>query len=119
MPEPVRTYYRSRTPDGMIWCESRDPDEVRRMRHPVLPVTLERMDVYEFTPGWRTWSPSESVVDPDLPRLAPPRRLKSCVEQWPDCQEGEYNPRCCRFPKSCSCTVYHGSNPDEDLEPPR
>lgn len=33
-------------------------------------------------------------------------RLKSCVEEWPECSEGDYNPHCCRFPKSCSCTVY-------------
>jgi hypothetical protein len=26
-----------------------------------------------------------------------------CVAQWPDCQDGAYDPRCCRFPKSCSC----------------
>lgn len=30
------------------------------------------------------------------------RRLKSCVEDWPEAQSGEYNPSCCRFPKSCS-----------------
>jgi hypothetical protein len=64
MPEPVRTYYRSRTPDGCIWCESRDPDEVRRMKHPVLPITLERMDVYEFTSGWQPWSLA-SIIEPD------------------------------------------------------
>lgn len=28
-----------------------------------------------------------------------------CIENWPDCYEGGYDPRCCRFPKSCSCTV--------------
>ncbi len=32
-------------------------------------------------------------------------RLPICVEQWPECSEGEYDPRCCRFPKSCSCEV--------------
>lgn len=26
-----------------------------------------------------------------------------CVSRWPDCHAGEYDPRCCRFPKSCSC----------------
>jgi hypothetical protein len=26
-----------------------------------------------------------------------------CVEKWPECASGLYNPRCCRFPKSCSC----------------
>jgi hypothetical protein len=27
----------------------------------------------------------------------------ACIAQWPDCYEGGYDPRCCRFPKSCSC----------------
>lgn len=30
-------------------------------------------------------------------------RFKYCVEVWPECVDGEYNPACCRFPKSCSC----------------
>lgn len=46
------------------------------------------------------------------------RRLKSCVESWPECQEGECNPSCCRFPKSCSCTVYDDEHvTEDDLEP--
>ena len=52
------------------------------------------------------------------------RRLKSCVEVWPDCAEGEYNPYCCRYPKSCSCTIVHNQaaldDPkwrEENLEP--
>ncbi len=48
-----------------------------------------------------------------------PRRLVSCVEQWPGAVEGEYDPRCCRFPKSCSCTVYDEARvADADLEDP-
>jgi hypothetical protein len=35
-----------------------------------------------------------------------PRRLRSCLEAWPECWEGEYSPSCCRFPKSCSADVY-------------
>jgi len=52
------------------------------------------------------------------------RRLKSCVEAWPGCAEGEYDPRCCRFPKSCSCDIIHNQalldDPkwcEENLEP--
>ncbi|MEJ6554043.1 hypothetical protein PQI51_03270 [Microbacterium esteraromaticum] len=46
------------------------------------------------------------------------RRLRSCVEQWPGCETGAYNPACCRFPKSCSATVYDESRAtDADLEP--
>jgi|SRR5882724_4797786 len=33
-------------------------------------------------------------------------RLAECVEAWPDCYSGGYDPHCCRFPKSCSCDVY-------------
>ena len=29
-------------------------------------------------------------------------RERACVENWSGCESGEYNPRCCRFPKSCS-----------------
>jgi hypothetical protein len=28
------------------------------------------------------------------------------VGSWPECESGLYDPRCCRFPKSCSCTSY-------------
>lgn len=53
----------------------------------------------------------------ELPK-APTLRLKSCVENWPDCETGDYNPACCRFPKSCSATVWDAEyvTPD-DLEP--
>lgn len=46
------------------------------------------------------------------------RRLRTCVENWPECEEGSYDPACCRFPKSCSCTVYDPAAVKEsDLEP--
>lgn len=32
-------------------------------------------------------------------------RLEQCVAVWPECYSGGYDPRCCRFPKSCSCNV--------------
>lgn len=48
----------------------------------------------------------------------PRRRLRSCVEAWPECHEGGYDPQCCRFPKSCSCDVYDPARvTDADLEP--
>ena len=40
--------------------------------------------------------------DPSGARVRDP----ACVERWPECEEGAYHPDCCRFPKSCSCTVY-------------
>lgn len=48
----------------------------------------------------------------------PDRRLRACVEAWPEAQTGAYDPHCCRFPKSCSATVYDpGTVADADLEP--
>lgn len=44
----------------------------------------------EYTPSWRASEPA------DL-------RHPACVEVWPDCHNGDYDPACCRFPKSCSC----------------
>jgi len=46
-------------------------------------------------------------------------RLRACVEAWPDAHEGGYDPRCCRFPKSCSADVYDPAHVTaEDLECP-
>lgn len=28
-----------------------------------------------------------------------------CKQVWPECYSGDYNPACCRFPKSCSAGV--------------
>ena len=44
----------------------------------------------------------------NLPVTPPPEMVErnpECVASWPDCYEGGYDPRCCRFPKSCSCEV--------------
>jgi hypothetical protein len=46
------------------------------------------------------------------------RRLKVCVDNWPDCYDGGYDPFCCRFPKECSCEVYDPETISEErLEP--
>jgi len=29
-------------------------------------------------------------------------RQRACVDNWPGCESGGYDPHCCRFPKSCS-----------------
>jgi hypothetical protein len=48
----------------------------------------------------------------------PRRRLRACVEAWPDAESGAYDPACCRFPKSCSATVVDdGIIPEAELEP--
>jgi hypothetical protein len=36
-----------------------------------------------------------------------------CVEAWPECEDGGYDPRCCRFPKSCSCERPSGETATE------
>lgn len=28
-----------------------------------------------------------------------------CYTRWPECSNGDYDPRCCRFPKSCSVGI--------------
>lgn len=55
MRKHVRTWYRSLTPDGKLWCESADPLEVRRMTHPRETLTYEKFLVYEVSDGWMPW----------------------------------------------------------------
>lgn len=51
----------------------------------------------------------------------PEPRLRACVEAWPECHDDGYDPKCCRFPKSCSCRVYDldqvGPEDLEEVEP--
>jgi hypothetical protein len=44
------------------------------------------------------------TTDPNLPQPddLDQLRLKTCVENWSEARDGEYNPSCCRFPKECS-----------------
>ena len=44
-------------------------------------------------------------------------RLRTCVERWPECIDGEYHPLCCRWPKSCSCETYRNDIDPALLEP--
>ena len=53
------------------------------------------------------------------PATEPKPRLRACVEAWPGAETGAYDPRCCRFPKSCSATAYDPEQvTDEVLEDP-
>lgn len=64
--------------------------------------------------------PTPEEVKERAERIAehsPRRRLLSCIKEWPACDTGEYNPTCCRFPKSCSATVYPDGTADDLLEP--
>jgi len=62
------------------------------------PFVIGTIAIEESWEGdYYSWKRAEPVVQP-LPERDP-----ACVERWPDCAVGEYNPACCRFPKSCSC----------------
>jgi len=37
--------------------------------------------------------------------MAEVERDPACVERWPGAASGEFDPRCCRFPKSCSADL--------------
>lgn len=50
-------------------------------------------DDYEKPQGSGAWVFGALVTVRDL----------ACIEAWPECEDGHYDPRCCRFPKSCSC----------------
>jgi hypothetical protein len=62
------------------------------------------------------------VEEPAAPVAAAYRRprLRYCVGEWPGAEvEGEFDQRCCRFPKSCSASVYRDDLvKPEDLEGP-
>lgn len=57
-----------------------------------------------------SWKETTACVHNETPPVvqekSPMGRIPSCVERWPECYPGDYNPACCRFPKSCSCEVY-------------
>lgn len=77
------------------------------------PITDALLDVV------REALPDVAVYDGNPPATRTVRRrLRACTEAWPDCEEGAYNPACCRFPKSCSCTIYGDEQvTDADHEP--
>ena len=62
-----------------------------------VPLSGREAEIYDVAlarkPGGARPAPLTRVVD---------ERLAACVEAWPDCSTFEYDPRCCRFPKSCS-----------------
>jgi len=44
-------------------------------------------------------------MDDNEELIEPVRRDPVCVEAWPECFSFGYDPRCCRFPKSCSADI--------------
>jgi len=57
----VTTVYRSLTPDGGLWTESRSPDEVVEQMHGRTDLTLQRLFIYDTVTasGWKPWDPSK------------------------------------------------------------
>ena len=77
-------------------------------------LSAEDLEVVQGVQPHSEWWQSAPV---ELPAQTPLRRLRACVDAWPDCHTGGYNPSCCRWPKSCSATVYDPEQVDDaDLE---
>ena len=57
---------------------------------------------------WRPWNaiplpaPQGEIASSPTSTEA---RDPDCMARWPECEVGGYDPRCCRFPKSCSCWI--------------
>jgi hypothetical protein len=57
-----KTWYRSLTPDGKVWCESSDredfiDDEGLDTGPNGVPLTFQKLTHYSATSGWQEWSP--------------------------------------------------------------
>lgn len=89
-----------------LWAEG-DPDWRAGLAAVLAIVDRDYLAVRKPTPEERSARPK------------PKRRLRACVENWPDADDGLYDPACCRWPKSCSATVYDEATvTDDQLEPP-
>lgn len=79
-----------------------ESDEVRR-GHYLNPSTC---DITGDPHRWGTGRDRDECTDCDAPRwIADDGRDRECVARWPECHTCGYDPRCCRFPKSCRCDV--------------
>jgi hypothetical protein len=57
-----KTWYRSLTPDGKVWCESSDredfiDDEGLDTGPDGAPLTFQKLTHYSATSGWQEWAP--------------------------------------------------------------
>lgn len=110
-PQPVPADEREPDQDeanenGEVWVE--DPGELypdwephRWMLRPLTILDIKR---------GRRWLPANALPLPGVEGCD--GRDPECVKQWPDCFDGGYDPRCCRFPKSCSCGPRHLPQPE-------
>lgn len=46
--------------------------------------------------------PYQHLAEKPAPMQLVDERDPECVKAWPECASMEYDPACCRFPKSCS-----------------
>jgi hypothetical protein len=54
--ELMSVWYRSLTPDGRVWCESSDPEEVKQPHPKGVELTFQKMEVRKVSEGWIPWS---------------------------------------------------------------
>lgn len=54
------TYYRAIGPDKRLICESKNAEHVLdTVRYVDVPVTFQRMVIFENSDGWQPWNPEE------------------------------------------------------------
>lgn len=53
----IATWYRALLPDGMIWVESRDPEDMKRPGPEGIPLKFERMTVRRVYGPWQEYTP--------------------------------------------------------------
>lgn len=51
----MSVWYRSKTPDGKVWCESSYPSDVSEDDKTFTDLTFEKKEVYRVTEGWVEW----------------------------------------------------------------
>jgi hypothetical protein len=55
----------------------------------------------DVTEARKAETESKNSAAGEIPEIVDTRDPE-CVKKWPECESMAYDPRCCRFPKSCS-----------------
>jgi hypothetical protein len=66
---------------------------------PPTAADLDARDQANVTPNPETEAPRPAETAKERTERV---QRAACLEEWPDARSMEYDPRCCRFPKSCS-----------------
>jgi hypothetical protein len=104
-------------PEHLIIDASRQPSQIRCLHCGFAQDLQLPMAIHKLTALERRINAEHRGCKPRIfygPQFPPPPvgeraqvdadgRDPACVAAWPDCVDGAYDPRCCRFPKSCSC----------------